>query len=94
MDVALRGSLCISTYCNFILVISHFGFEGGNLVLIASVPGHCLYFIFLTSIRNICFGAKIRKNVTMFDRLLPYKIGFSECGVDVGGGLNYTVMLP
>ena len=27
-----------------ILVISHFGFEGGTLVLIASVPGHCLSF--------------------------------------------------
>ena len=24
--------------------ISHFGFEGGTLVLIASVPGHCLSF--------------------------------------------------
>ena len=30
------------------LVISHFGFEGGTLVLIASVPGHCLYFTFET----------------------------------------------
>ena len=27
-----------------VLVISHFGFEGGTLVLIASVPGHCLPF--------------------------------------------------
>ena len=27
-----------------ILVISHFGFEGGTLVLIASVPGHYLSF--------------------------------------------------
>ena len=29
-----------------ISVISHFGFEGGTLVLIASVPGHCLSFTF------------------------------------------------
>ena len=29
-----------------ILVIYHFGFEGGTLVLIASVPGHCLSFTF------------------------------------------------
>ena len=29
-----------------ILVIFHFGFEGGTLVLIALVPGHCLYFTF------------------------------------------------
>ena len=28
------------------LVISHFSFEGGPLVLIASVPGHCLLFNF------------------------------------------------
>ena len=27
-----------------ILEISHFGFEGGDLVLIASLPGHCLPF--------------------------------------------------
>ena len=27
-----------------ILVISHFVFEGGTLVLIATVPGHCLPF--------------------------------------------------
>ena len=27
-----------------ILVISHFSFEGGTLVLIASVPSHCLFF--------------------------------------------------
>ena len=29
-----------------ILGISHFDFEGGTLVLIASVPGHCLSFAF------------------------------------------------
>ena len=39
--------LCILTYCNF-LVISHFGFEGGTLALIASVPCHCLIFTFNT----------------------------------------------
>ena len=35
-----------------ILVISHSGFEGGALVLIASVPGHCLPFT------CYCFGKK------------------------------------
>ena len=30
----------------YFLVISHFGFEGGTLVLIASVPGHCLSFTY------------------------------------------------
>ena len=39
-------SLSILTY--YILVISHFSFEGGTLVLIASVSGHCLSFNYLT----------------------------------------------
>ena len=29
-----------------VLVISHFGFEGETLVLIALVPGHCLSFTY------------------------------------------------
>ena len=29
------------------LVVSHFGFEGRTLVLIASVPGHCVTWTFL-----------------------------------------------
>ena len=34
-----------SLLCLFVaLVVSHFGFEGRNLVLIVSVPGHCLPF--------------------------------------------------
>ena len=36
-----------SLLCLFVaLVVSHFGFEGRNLVLIASVPGHCLTFTY------------------------------------------------
>ena len=32
----------ISLLCPFVaLVVSHFGFEGGTLVFIVSVPGHC-----------------------------------------------------
>ena len=41
-----------------ILVISHFGFEGGTLVLIASVPGRCLSF---TSF-SLC-GKRGKKNI-------------------------------
>ena len=33
-----------------ILVISHFGFEGGTLVLIAAVPGHCFSFTYSRSV--------------------------------------------
>ena len=33
-------------YLFVILVVSHFGFEGGTFVLIAPVPGHCLPFTF------------------------------------------------
>ena len=37
-----------SFYFDFdILVISYFGFMGGTLVLIASVPGHCLLLLFV-----------------------------------------------
>ena len=36
-----------SLHFNFVIfVISNFGFKGGTLVLIASVPGHCLSFTF------------------------------------------------
>ena len=42
-------SLC----CLFVvLVVSHFSFEGRTLVLIASVPGHCLPFTFETFSKN------------------------------------------
>ena len=37
-------SLCIWTFV--VLVLSNFCFKGGTLVLIASVPGHCLSFTF------------------------------------------------
>ena len=34
-----------SSLCQFVdLVVFHFGFEDRTLVLIASVPGHCLPF--------------------------------------------------
>ena len=38
--------LCIHVFV--ILVVSHFDFEGGTVVLIAPIPGHCLPFIFHT----------------------------------------------
>ena len=37
----------------YLLVISHFGFEGRTLVQIPSVPGHCLSFICLNVVSNI-----------------------------------------
>ena len=46
-------SLCILTYCSS-LVISHFGFEGWTLVLMASVPGHCLSFTLICSYVQRC----------------------------------------
>ena len=40
-------SLMFSLLCLFkALVVSHFGFEGRTLVVIASVPGHSLPFTF------------------------------------------------
>ena len=43
---ALSVYRIFSLYFDFLqfFVISHFGFEGGTLVLIASVPVHCLSF--------------------------------------------------
>ena len=41
----LVNSMCC-LYLSVILVISHFRFEAGTVVLIASVPGHCLCFTF------------------------------------------------
>ena len=38
------GSLCIGLIV--ILVTSNFGFDRGTLILITSVPGHCLCFTF------------------------------------------------
>ena len=39
-----------SLLCLFVaLVVSHLGFEGRTLVLIASVPGHCLPFTYFYS---------------------------------------------
>ena len=40
-----------------ILVISHIGFEGGTLVLIASVPGHCLSFTLCTWLKILKTGS-------------------------------------
>ena len=42
-----------------ILVVSHFGFKCGTLVLAASVPGHCLPFVSKT---NFCHYATLWNN--------------------------------
>ena len=44
------------------LVISHFGFEGGTLVLIASVPGHCLSFTLKYILRKPTCGPRAVRN--------------------------------
>ena len=43
-------SLC---YVFVALVVSHFGYKGRTLVLIASVPGHCLPFTFFELAMNV-----------------------------------------
>ena len=42
-------SVCITTSIYYFLVVFHFVFAGGTVVMIASVPGHCLPFIFTFS---------------------------------------------
>ena len=51
-----------------VLVISHFVFEGGALVLIASVPGHCLPFTCLIVLLCCCYmyGDIVQDLETMF----------------------------
>ena len=39
-----------------ILVVSHFGLDGGSVVLIAPVPGHCLPFTCHKFITHLCTG--------------------------------------
>ena len=49
------STIC-SLLCPFVaLVVSQFGFEGGTLVLFASVPGHCLPF----SLKSCSNGTQI-----------------------------------
>ena len=39
--------------CLFVaLIVSHFGFDGRSLVLIASVPCHCLLFTMCVCLRK------------------------------------------
>ena len=40
----IRDTVCSLCVYLIIVIISHYGFKGGTLVLIASVPGHCLSF--------------------------------------------------
>ena len=43
-----RAAHSFSLLCLFVaFVVSHFGFEGRLLLLIALVPGHCLPFNFI-----------------------------------------------
>ena len=42
----VRAAHSVNRMFSLCLFVSHFGFEGKTLVLIASVPGHCLPFTF------------------------------------------------
>ena len=49
-----------SLLCIFVaLVVSHFGFEGRTLVLIASVPSHCLPFYLIHTVSMLSQTKKI-----------------------------------
>ena len=78
-------SFCILTYCTVILVISHIGFEGGTLFLIASVPGHCLSFTFQNVILKTLklngrklIAKKSLKNLDLDDMWKSFKDQFVE----------------
>ena len=57
----------------FILVISHSGFESGTLVLIASVPGHCVSLTFYQIFMKL-IAKKLFKQIKIFMLdLLPFE---------------------
>ena len=61
-ELSARLTLCSLYTSTCYLVISRFGFEGGNLVPIALVPVHCLlvaYDIFSKGYYNIAFALSI-----------------------------------
>ena len=56
-----------------ILVISHFGFKGGTLVPIASVPGHCLPFAFFITTLPMAFFVQRKRNGNVLKRVLHFE---------------------
>ena len=72
--------------CLFLaFVVSHFGFEGLTLVLIASVPGHCLLFTLSDSMHLILAGNEnIHKRLDEFIFLWPKQTtGYSYLSLSV-----------
>ena len=71
-----------------VLVISHFGFEGGALYLIVSVPGHCVSSTFFIKFSLSCdlpaprlvnpFQQLVRGNITIIKVLSVRVITGSE----------------
>ena len=79
--IASVSGLCILFIFNAILDSPHFDFEGGTLVLIAPVPGHCLPFTLFINFRfvdDIVYAEKDEKadgNVTsMYASCITYKM--------------------
>ena len=74
--------LCLHVFV--ILVIFHFGSEGGTLVLITSVPGHCLPFHVylecdLTNVWHQGFSTKRKDTFFMFINIFQYQIIHINC---------------
>ena len=68
--------------CNFSYF--HFGSEGGTLVLITSVPGHCLPFHVylecdLTNVWHQGFSTKRKDTFFMFINIFQYQIIHINC---------------
>ena len=67
------------------LVVSHFGFEDGTVVLIAQVPGHCLLFTVLYPLS--VFASCQEKNPKFSLSLILFPITLKIVGYYV----SYTV---
>ena len=64
----------------FILVISHFGFEGGTLVLIASVPCNCLSFTFDRNLSTAIDNTASNDKLSIFVHCIHERFGWPHFG--------------
>ena len=55
-ELLIRLTECSLCFYLLFLVVSHFDFEGGSVVLIAQFPGHCLHVTFFLIVHCLYFS--------------------------------------
>ena len=78
-----RLTICSLYILTVILVISRFGFEGWIWVLIALVPGHCIFVTFsnylLWLYSTVCVGPGRKPRVQVFLRCGSIETWYQQC---------------